>query len=442
MSDILLEIVVIFLLIFLNGLFALSELAIVSSQRVRLQQMAEDGSVGAVAALELAAMPGRFLSTVQVGITVVGIFAGAIGGATFAEAVAKPLGRVELLEPYARAISLIVVVGTITFLTVVLGELVPKRVALQNSERIAAIVARPMRSLSVVTWPVVRLLSLATDAILGILRIDAQPKTSLTEEEIRMLVEQGAQAGIIEAEERDMVESIFQLGDRPLEALMTPRPEIVWLDINAPSEVILQIIDTSNHSRFPVCDGELDKPLGLVRAKDLLAVCMSGEPLDLRKAMDEPLFVPENARALHVLERFRESGVHVAMLIDEYGGIEGLVTSFDVLESIVGDIPTMDEIDEPPIVQRADGSWLVDGLLTAEEFSRAFDISSLPGEGEYKSLGGFVIFMLGSLPKAGDHFDNGSYRFEVADMDGRRVDKVLLQRLPEPQEPQDSLAQD
>jgi putative hemolysin len=318
---------------------------------------------------------------------------------------------------------------------VVLGELVPKRVALQNSERIAAAVARPMRGLSVITWPLVRLLSLATDAVLSVLQIDAQPKTALTEDEIRMLVEQGAQAGIIEAEERDMVESIFQLGDRPVEALMTPRPEIVWLDVNASADVILQAIDESNHSRFPVCDGELDKPLGLVRAKDLLATCISGESLNLRQVMDEPLFVPENARALQVLERFRETGIHVAMLIDEYGGIEGLVTSFDVLESIVGDIPTLAEIDQPPIVQRADGSWLVDGLLSMDEFNRAFAVGELPGEGEYKSLGGFVIFMLGSLPKPGDHFDNGGYRYEVADMDGRRVDKVLLQRLPEPAEP-------
>ncbi len=436
MSEILLESVLVLLLIFINGLLALSELAIVSSQTVRLQQMAENGNAGAAVALELAAMPNRFLSTVQVGITVVGIFAGAIGGATFARVLAVPLAEIRPLAPYAEAVSLVVVVSTITFLTVVLGELVPKRVALQNSERIAAMVARPMRGLSVITWPVVRLLSLATDAVLGILRVDAQPKTTLTEEEIRMLVEQGAQAGIIEAEERDMVESIFQLGDRPVEALMTPRPEIVWLDVNSPQDAILQSIDNSSHSRFPVCDGELDNPVGLVRAKDLLARCISGQSLDLRQIMDEPLFVPENARALQVLERFRETGIHLAMLIDEYGGIEGLVTSFDVLESIVGDIPTMDELDQPPIVQRADGSWLVDGLLTVEEFSRAFDIDSLPGEGEYKSLGGFVIYMLGSLPKPGDHFDNEGYRYEVADMDGRRVDKILLQHLPEPVDPQ------
>jgi putative hemolysin len=435
MSEILFESSLILTLIIFNGLLALSEMAIVSSQPVRLQQMALGGNSGAQVAMELAGTPNRFLSTVQVGITLVGIFAGAVGGASIAQPLAEFLSQIEFLAPYAGAISLFVVVGSITFLTVLLGELVPKRVALQNSERFAAAVAKPMRSLSVVTWPLVRLLSLATDAVLRLLRVDAQPKTALTEEEIRLLVEQGAQAGVIEAEERDMVESIFQLGDQPLEALMTPRPEIVWLDVNASQEEIRQVIENSTHSRFPVCDGELDKTLGLARAKDLLAANLSGKPLDLGQLMEEPLFVPENTRAIQVLEKFREKGVHLAMLIDEYGGIEGMVTSFDILESIVGDIPTMDEIVEPPIISRADGSWLVDGLLTIEELDRAFDIGPLPGEGEYKSLGGFVIYMLGRLPKAGEYFDFEGHRFEVVDMDGRRVDKVLLRKLPDQEEP-------
>ncbi|UCG24364.1 MAG: HlyC/CorC family transporter [Chloroflexota bacterium] len=430
MSEILLESIIILGLIILNGLLAMSELAVVSSRHVRLQQMAQDGNHGAEVALELAETPNRFLSTVQVGITLVGIFAGAIGGATIAQALTALLAEIPALEPYASAISLVLVVGGITFFTVVLGELVPKRIALQSAERIAAAVARPMRALSVVTWPIVRLLGLATDAVLAVLRVKAQPKTTLTEEEIRMLVEQGAQAGIIEAVERDMVESIFQLGDRSLETIMTPRSEIEWLDVNATEEHIRQIVASSSHSRFPVCDGELDKPLGLVRTQDLLAESMRGEPLNLRQAMDEPLFAPENARALQVLERFRETGVHLAMLIDEYGGVSGLVTSFNVLEAIVGDIPTPDEIDQPPIAQRADGSWLVDGLLSVDDFKRSFNIASLPGEDTYKTLGGFVIFMFGSLPAAGDYFSHGDFRYEVADMDGRRVDKVLLARRP------------
>lgn len=430
MTEILLETIIILSLIIVNGLLAMSELAIVTSRRVRLQQMAQDGNHGAEVALGLAETPNRFLSTVQVGITLVGIFAGAIGGATIAQALTGLLVQLPALAPYASAISLAVVVGTITFFTVVLGELVPKRVALQNTERIAATVARPMRFLSVITWPIVRLLGLATDAVLVLLRLDAQPKTSLTEEEIRMLVEQGAQAGIIEQAERDMVESVFQLGDRPLEVIMTPRPEIVWLDVNMPDEQVRQIVKSSSHSRFPVCDGQLDKALGLVRAKDLLADCLGGERLQLRETMQEPLFVSQNAQALQVLERFRETGIHLAMLVDEYGGIEGLVTSFDILEAIVGDIPTMAEIDQPPIVQREDGTWLVDGLISIEDFKRAFDIGSLPGEGKYQTLAGFVVHMLGSLPAPGNHFGYGGFRFEVADMDGRRVDKVLLKKGP------------
>lgn len=430
MSEILLETIIILTLILVNGLLAMSEMAIVTSRRVRLQQMAQGGNRGAEVALELAETPNRLLSTLQIGITLVGIFAGAIAGATIAQALTGFLSQTAILEPYADVISLVLVVGTITFLTVVLGELVPKRIALQQTESIAAAVARPMRVLSVVAWPVVRLLSVVTDGILTLLRIDTQAKTSLTEEEIRMLVEQGARAGIIEEVERDMVEGVFLLGDRTLEAIMTPRPEIVWLDVNAPQEQIRLTVQGSSNSRFPVCDGHLDKTLGLVRAKDLLANCLAGERLSLREVMQDPLFAPESAQALQVLERFRETGVHLAMLVDEYGGIEGLVTSFDILEAIVGDIPTMAEIDQPPMVQRKDGSWLVDGLTSVDDFKRAFEIRSLPGEGTFQTVGGFVVYMLGSLPAAGSHFGYGGLRFEVADMDGRRVDKVMVERGP------------
>lgn len=430
MPQIVFQIVIILLLITLNGLFAMSELAIASSRRVRLQQMAEDGNRGAAVALELAQDPNRFLSTVQVGITLVGILTGAFGGATIAGALATPLSQIPVIGPYANAVSFILVVGTITFLSVVVGELVPKRIALQNTERIAAAVARPMRALSVVAWPAVRLLGLATDAILSVFRLDAPAEASVSEEEIRMLVEQSAQAGIIEEVERDMVESVFRLGDRPLDTMMTPRPEIVWLDVNAPEEKIREIVKNSSHSRFPVCDGQLDKALGVVRSKDLLSRCLSDEPLDLRVVMQEPLFAPENAQALKALERFKQTGVHLALLVDEYGGIDGMVTLIDILEAIVGDIPTMDEIVEPPIVTREDGSWLVDGLISVEDFKQAFDIRALPGEGEYQTLGGFVVFMLGSVPVSGNHFGYGGFRFEVADMDGKRVDKVIVEAAP------------
>lgn len=427
------EVLFILLLILLNGIFAMAEIAIVSARRIRLEKMAREGSRGAEAALELADSPNRFLSTVQVGITLVGIFAGAFGGATIAQELADLLRDVPYLQNYAGAISLILVVGTTTYLSVVIGELVPKRIALQNAESISALVARPMSGLSWLAAPIVRVLSSSTDAILAVLGMEAQPQAAVTEEEIRVLVEQGAKAGIIEEAERDMVESVFRLGDRPLEAMMTPRPEIVWLDVGAPPEETRRLLEQSNFSRFPVCDGDLDHVLGVVHTKDLLGDCLGKQSLDLAEAMREPLFVPESVRALTALERFKKGGIHMVLLIDEYGGIEGLVTLIDILEAIVGDIPTLDEIAEPPIVQREDGSWLVEGLMPVDEFRDAFQLQDLPSEGMYQTLGGFMVFMLGSVPTAGDHFRWRGYRFEVADMDGNRIDKVIVEQLLAPE---------
>lgn len=439
MPETLFEITVILLLIVINGVFAMSEIAVVSARRIRLQQMVRRGSRGAAVALELVDSPNRFLSTVQVGITLVGIFAGAFGGANIAGELEVPLRDLPMVGRYAGAISLVLVVGTITFLSVVVGELVPKRIALGNTEAIAAAVARPMRFLSVLATPIVRLLSLSTDAILALLGVQAAKGEEITEEEIRVMVHQGAQAGIIEEVERDMVESIFRLGDRPLEVMMTPRPDIVWLDVNTADEEIRQLIHISNHSRFPVCDGDLDHVLGVVQARDILFDCLDGEPFNIREAMQPPLFTPETMPALKALERIKESGLHMALLVDEYGGIEGLVTLIDVLEAIVGDIPTLHELAEPRIVQREEGSWLVDGMIAIDDFREAFDMRSLPGEGSYQTLGGFVIFMLGELPTAGRHFGWGGFRFEVADMDGQRVDKVLLEAAPEDEEGDEEL---
>lgn len=431
MSGVATEIAIVLLLILLNGIFAMAEIAVVSARRVRLQQMAMRGDRGAQVALQMAQSPNRFLSTVQVGITLVGIFAGAYGGARIAAPLAEILAEVSWLAPYAQGISLFLVVGAITFLSVVIGELVPKRIGLNSAERIAARVARPMQTLSVLATPVVRTLSLATEAVLGLLGIEASSEADVSEEEIRVLVEQSAQAGIIEEAEREMVESVFRLNDRPLEAMMTPRPEIVWLDINAPEEENRRIIMEAEHSRFPVCEGSLDRVLGVVRAKDLLSDCISGGPLDLRGAMIEPLYFPETMRTLRVLEPFKQSGSHLAFVVDEYGGIDGLVTLIDILEAIVGDIPTEEEIVEPPVLQRDDGTWLIDGLLTLGEFEALFAVKRFPEEGVYQTLGGFVVYMIGRLPITGDSFEWGGYRFEVVDMDGHRVDKVLLTNLPE-----------
>ena len=435
MSGVATEIAIVLLLILLNGLFAMAEIAVVSARRVRLQQMAIGGDRGAQVALQMAQSPNRFLSTVQVGITLVGIFAGAYGGARIAEPLAETLAEVSWLAPYAEGISLFIVVGAITFLSVVIGELVPKRIGLNSAERIAARVARPMQTLSVLATPVVRTLSLATEGVLNLLGIESSTEEEVSEEEIRVLVEQSARAGIIEEAEREMVESVFRLNDRPLEAMMTPRPEIVWLDVNAPEEENRRIIMEAEHSRFPVCDGSLDRVLGVVRAKDLLSDCIGGRPLDLQGAMIEPLYFPETMRTLRALEPFKQSGSHLAFVVDEYGGIDGLITLIDILEAIVGDIPTEEEIVEPPVLQREDGSWLIDGLLTLDEFEALFPVKRFPEEGVYQTMGGFVVYMIGKLPVTGDTFEWGGFRFEVVDMDGHRVDKLLLTELPQ-DEPQ------
>jgi putative hemolysin len=428
MTLILIEALIILALILVNSLFALSEIAVVSSRKVRLLSMAEDGQPGAEIALELAESPNRFLSTVQIGITLVGILAGAFGGSTIARELGELLAPLPLIGPYSQAVGLGVVVATITFLTVVLGELVPKRIALQNSERIAAMVARPMRALSVVATPVVRLLAATTDLIVRLLGINAPPQDVVTEEEIRILVQEGVQAGIIAQEELDMLDGVFRLDDRPLSAVMTPRTEIVWWDTSVDVETQWQSIIQTNHSRFPVCEGDLDNVLGIVRAKDLLASCLQGQGLDVVGLAQEVLILPETMLVGQSLEQFRTSGQQVALLIDEYGGVEGLVTLFDILETIVGDIPTLDELVEPQVVTREDGSWLVDGLIRIDDFKAFFGLDEMPGDDNFYTLGGFVIVHTGRVPRTGDTFEWDEYRFEVVDMDRHRVDKVLVER--------------
>ncbi|MCB0019123.1 MAG: HlyC/CorC family transporter [Anaerolineales bacterium] len=435
MPETIFEIALVLLLIVLNGLFAMSELALVSARPIRLQQMAQQGNRGAVVALELADSPNRFLSTVQVGITLIGILAGAFGGANIAGELANLMASWPGIGRYANSISLAIVVGAITFLSVVVGELVPKRIALGNAEQIAALVARPMGALARLATPVVNLLGGATDLTLRLLGIRTVTDESVNEEEIRTMISQGAKVGAIDEAEKEMVDSIFRLGDRPLEAMMTPRLEIVWLDIHASEAELHELMRSTPHGRYPVCDGDLDRLLGILQVKDLLTASLAGQPLDIRAVLQEPLLVPESLPVLKALERFKQSGQHMALLFDEYGGIEGLVTLINILEAIVGDIPTETEVIDPPIVQRQDGTWLVDGLISSDDFKEAFNIRHLPGEGKYQTLAGYVLFMIGDIPTTGSYFDWGGYRFEVADMDRYRVDKLLLQRLPEGEEP-------
>ncbi|MBF2089306.1 MAG: HlyC/CorC family transporter [Synechococcales cyanobacterium K44_A2020_017] len=431
MSSITLELLIILVLVLANGLFAMSEIAVVSSRKARLQEMSDKGDLKARAALELANSPNRFLSTVQVGITLIGILAGAFGGATLSQSLAIYLKRVPiaLISESSDAIALVVVVLSITYLSLILGELVPKRLALNHPEKIAASVAVPMRFLSVMTAPVVHLLTTSTEWVLKVLGIEANPNEPLvTEDEIKVLIRQGTEAGMFEMAEQDMLERVFRLSDQTVSALMTPRPDILWLDLNDTIDMNRQKLIRSNHTRFPVCQNSLDNMLGVVSVTDVLARSLTEQAIDFTALLQQPLFIPENTRALKVLEFFKQSGTHIALVVDEYGVIQGLVTLNDVMEVIIGDIPFSDQPQEQPAIQREDGSWLVDGMLPIDRFKTLFKVRDLPGEqwGNYQTLGGFVITYLGRIPAAADHFYWNGFRFEVMDMDGNRVDKMLV----------------
>ena len=423
------ELVIVILLIIANGVFAMSETAFVSARKVRLQQWANEGNVKAAAALELVNSPNRLLSTVQLGITLIGILAGAFGGASIAEAVAVYISAISWLAPYSAAIALALVVLCITYLSLVVGELVPKRIALNNPERIAMFMVTSMPVLSTIASPFIYLLSLSTEGILRLIGLRPSTEPPITEEEINVLIEEGTQIGTFEAAEQDMIERIFRLGDRRVSILMTHRPDIVWLDTNDAPQEINQVIRKSTFSRFPVCEGSLDNVLGMVHVKDLFLQCMTGQLLDMKAVLQEPLYVLESTSTLKVLELFKQTGTQAALVIQEYGDIEGLITLNDILEAIVGDISSRDDLDHPQAVEREDGSWLLDGMLPIDELKDILHIRELPEEasGDYNTLAGFVLLNLGHVPKTGDHFEWDRFRFEVIDMDGRRIDKVLVQ---------------
>ncbi|MDY7021962.1 MAG: hemolysin family protein [Cyanobacteriota bacterium] len=422
------EFLILLLLILANGLFAMSEIAIVSSRKVRLQQLANAGNSKAKTALELASTPNRFLSTVQVGITLIGILAGAFGGTTLADKLATKLSYIPALEPYSDALSLGMVVCIIAYLSLILGELVPKRLALNHPERIAVLVAKPMKFLSKITSPVVYLLSGSTELILHLLGSEVPNEPQVTEEEIKVLIEQGTQSGIVEEAEQDIVDRVFQLGDRAVKSLMTPRPDIVWLDLEDRPDQNRHKLNQSVYTRVLVCQGGLDNVLGFVRVTDLLSQTLSNEPLDLTRPLQRPLFVPESTSALRILEMFKQTGTHIGIIVDEYGVIQGLVTLNDILLELVGDIPAVDNQDEPQVIQREDGSWLLDGMLEVEEFFELFNLEGLTQKlpGNYHTVGGFVITHFNRIPSVADHFEWNGLRIEVVDLDGNRVDKVLV----------------
>lgn len=423
------EILVIFLLLICNGLFALAEIAVISSRKVRLQQLSAQGDKQAQVALELANNPNQILSTVQIGITLIGILAGAYGGANIAKHLEKLLQYFPILGTYRQGIALAIVVIAITYFSLVVGELVPKRLALNNPEGIARLVAFPLRWLSAIAAPLVHLLSASTNLVLHLLGGNV-PSADLpfTEEEIKVMFQQGKDSGVFEEVEHDMVERVLRLGDRKVGAMMTARPEIVWLNLEDSVEVNRHKIIGISYTRFPVCQGSLDDVLGVVQVTNLLADCLSGKPFDLTSSLGQPLFIPESTRGLKVLEQFQETGNHTALIVDEYGVIQGLVTLNDILQAIVGDIPRIDESETPQIVRREDGSWLMDGIVTIDELKELFEIEEFPGEkqGNYHTLGGFIITHSGKIPTAAEYFEWEGLRFEVMDMDGNRIDKVLV----------------
>ncbi len=419
------EILVILLLIILNGVFALSEIAVLSSRKARLQQRLNEGDKKARAALHLAENPNIFLATTQVGITLIGVLAGAVGGATIADALVLQFEPIPWLAPFAHSAALGIVVVIITFFSLLLGELVPKRLALHSPEDIASTMAGPMNVISHIFSPLVRLMSWLTDLVLKMLGVEPNLSPPVTEEELQVLLDQGTAAGVFEESEQDMVEGVFRLNNRRVGSLMTPRSEIAWLDVNdTPDEIRLQI-EENPYSRFPVCEDSLDNVLGVIEARDLLLESLHGEPLQLKRNLQPSVYIPETALASRSLDLFKSGSAEMMLVVDEFGSTQGLLTIYDILEEIVGDIDS-----EPQATQRQDGSWLLDGMLSIEDFKEIFNLRHMPDEDEYETLGGFVMLHLGRVPQAADRFDWNGLMFEVMDMDGKRVDKVMVMLKP------------
>ena len=428
------EIVVILVLVLLNGVFAMSEIAVVASRRVRLQQRAEAGDRRSAQVLALKADPTVLLSTVQVGITLVGILAGAYSGATLAESLAEWLGRFPQIARYREGLALGLVVSAITYLSLVIGELVPKALALHDPEGIARVVAAPLGWLSRLGTPLVKVLTGSTRLVLAPFRLGPGGEQGATEEEIRALIKQAALAGDVAPVEHQIVEKVFRMGDRRASDIMTPRPNIDWIDIHDGVAGIRQHLQSDRHPRLLLCDGELDRVLGVADAEVLLEELLAGRPLDVRAHLRMPIFVPATVSVFQLLETFRTTRVHLALLLDEFGAVEGLVTPTDILEGLVGEMPSEPSEEAGPIVVREDGSWLVEGTARIEEIVTAIGLPPVPEDERetYQTLAGLVMTRLARVPRAGDHFRWGDFRFEVVDMDGRRVDKVLVERRARP----------
>jgi putative hemolysin len=434
MSDALPQLFLLLLLLLANGFFSMSEIAIVSSRKSRLRELAKDGDRRAGRVLAIADEPTRFLSTVQVGITLIGTLAGAVGGARLAVLLAAPIERIPLLAPYATSIALGVVVVGLTIASVVIGELVPKRIALSNPEGIARRVAGPVDVFSRTFHPFVHSLTWLTERILRLFSIGKAAVQTVSEGEINDLVQQGLRSGVFNTTETEMVAGVLELDQLPVTAIMTPRPKMVFLNLEDPDEVNWRKIVSSGHSRFPIYQTNHDQVVGVVTVKAIWANSAFGVQSTLRSVMVPPLVVPETMTVIHLIEQFRKSGQHLALIADEFGTLQGLVTMIDVMEAIAGDLPERGRRAAPEARKRDDGSWLIDATLVLGEFKELLGLQdNLPHEeeAEFKTAGGFVMTYFGRIPRAGDHFDHAGWRFEVVDMDRHRIDKLLVARLPE-----------
>lgn len=428
MSQVAFEVTIIFLLLIANGVFAMAEIAVVSARKPRLRRLADQGNGKARIALELAESPNRFLSTVQIGITLVGIFAGAFGGATLAAKLAGPIAQVSFLSPYADKIAFGIVVAIITYFSLILGELVPKRFGLSDPEGIAMMVARPMNWLSKFARPVVSILSVSTEALLRLLGFKPEKEVTVSEEEVRVMMQEGVRAGAFNKVESHIVHSALELDQLPVREIMTPRPKVIWLNRNDSHEQIWHKIVVSGHSHFPVYEGDRDHTVGVVSVKAIYANLAAGVGVSLKDLMIPPLIVPESQTVLQLVETFKQSGKHIAIVTDEFGGIVGLVTLNDVMEAIVGEFPSQGERAKPEARKRDDGSWLIDAMIDLKAVERALPGFKFGGDAysEYQTLAGFVVKTLGHVPKEGETFEAQGYVFEVLDMDRHRVDKVLV----------------
>ena len=420
------EILILLLLIVFNGLLAMSEISIVSARKARLQQWSNDGNRQAAAALALAESPLVFLSTMQIGITFSAILSGAFGEAAVSRRVESWLTGIAWLAPHRDAVAFGLVVVTVTYLSL-LGELVPKRVALHHAERLACLVAGPMRFAAIVAAPAVRFVSFSCTTVLRLLRVQASDEPPVTEDELHVIIGQAAEAGVFTEAEEDLLKSAVRLGDRQVETLMTPRTEVVWLDLDDSPEELAQTVVETDHSWFPVARGSLDELVGVLSARTVLAQCLPGEAPAWSAATEKPLIAPEGTPSMRLFDQFKTERTHLAMVIDEYGGVAGLVTLVDLLEALLGDLPRGDEPDDGLVVRCEDGSWLVDGLTPVAEFRERFELDELPHEGEYVTIAGFVLHQLERLAAVGDAFEWEGWRFEVVAMDGRRIDRLRLQ---------------